>query len=97
MLNFNIRSNGFISSLPFLAQSFVCITAGWITDYILKKKEGQISTLTVRKFNTALGLLVPAATVVLAGYAGCKEVLAITFFVISVGFNTFTVPGCKTS
>ena len=38
-----------------------------------------------------------AVTVVLAGYMGCRATLAVVFFIISVGFNTFTVPGCKTS
>ena len=27
---------------------------------------------------------------------GCRATLAVMFFIISVGFNTFTVPGCKT-
>ena len=34
---------------------------------------------------------------VLAGYMGCRAEWAIFFFILSVGFNTFTVPGCKTS
>ncbi len=28
---------------------------------------------------------------------GCDSAAAIAFFIISAGFNTFTVPGCKTS
>ena len=62
---FDIKSNGLISALPFIAQSFVCFFGGWITDIIITKK--YLKTITVRKINTSLGLLVPAVTVVLAG------------------------------
>ena len=62
---FDIKSNGLISALPFIAQSFVCFFGGWITDIIITKK--YVKTITVRKINTSLGLLVPAVTVVLAG------------------------------
>ena len=54
-------------------------------------------TVIIRKINTTLGLLVPAVSIVLAGYMGCQAKLAIAMFILSVGFNTFTVPGCKCS
>ena len=68
---------------------------GWYTDFIRKK--GWCRTITIRKINTILGLLVPAVTVVLAGYSGCNATLAILLFTISVGFSAFTIPGCKAS
>lgn len=89
-----MKSNGVVASLPFMAQSIICVFGGWLTDLIINR--GLFSTIAVRKINTALGLLVPAVTVVLAGYMGCRAWLAVMFFIISVGFNTFTVPGCKT-
>ena len=52
-------------------------------------------TITIRKLNTFLGLVVPAASLVVAGYVGSDTVPALAFFIISAGFNTFTVPGCK--
>ncbi len=95
VFRFDIKANGILSALPFIAQSIVCMFAGWVTDFI--RHRGWMKTLTVRKVNTALGLLVPATAVVLAGYMGTNASLAMMFFIISVGFNTFTVPGCKTS
>ncbi len=91
----DIKTNGFLTALPFLLQSLICLAAGYVTDSI--RSRGLLRTLTVRKINTGLGLLVPAASIVLAGYMGCNSAAAIAFFVISAGFNTFTVPGCKTS
>ena len=72
-----------ISAIPFIAQSIVCFTAGFFTDLIRSK--GWLRTITIRKINTGLGLVVPAITVVLAGYMGCNAGWAIAFFVISLG------------
>ena len=91
---FDVKSNGLISSMPFIAQAVICVFGGWITDLLIKR--GHLRTITARKVDTGLGLLVPALTVVLAGYMGCRAWLAVMFFIISVGFNSFTVPGCKT-
>ena len=68
---------------------------GWYTDVV--RRRGWVKrTITIRKFNTFLGLVVPAASLVIAGYIGSNTVPAVAFFIVSAGFNTFTVPGCKT-
>ena len=68
---------------------------GWYTDVV--RRRGWVErTITIRKFNTFLGLVVPAASLVIAGYIGSNTVPAVAFFIVSAGFNTFTVPGCKT-
>ena len=54
-----------------MAQSLVCFSGGWVTDWIIGK--GVLRTITIRKINTAFGLLVPAITVVLAGYMGYTQ------------------------
>ena len=90
----DLKSNGLLTSLPFLMQSVTCFTAGYLTDVV--RRRGHLRTLTVRRVNTGLGLLVPAAAVVAAGHSGCNAAAAVAFFVVSAGFNTFTVPGCKT-
>lgn len=95
VLRFNIKTSGFVLMIPYLAQTLVCLFGGWLTD--LLRARTRMRTVTVRKVNTAVGLLVPAVTLVLAGYSGCDAALAVAFFMLSVGFNTFTVSGCKTS
>ena len=79
---FDIKSNGLISALPFIAQSFVCFFGGWITDVIITKR--YFKTITVRKINTSLGLLVPAVTVVLAGKCLSKLPISLPPFHIGV-------------
>ena len=44
----------------------------------------------MRKLNTAVGLMVPAFSLVVAGYVGCDWVTAFVFFCLSVGLNSLT-------
>lgn len=43
-----------------------------------------MDTVTIRKLNSALGLLLPAVFIVLASYIGCDVSLAIAFFSLSL-------------
>ena len=70
-------------------------SSGWYTD-VARRRGWVRRTITIRKFNTFLGLVVPAAALVAAGYVGnSSTVPAVALFVVSAGFNTFTVAGCK--
>ena len=91
--SFDIESNGLISATPFIFQSVMTFIGGWYTDKVRGK--GWVRTVTIRKINTILGLIVPAVTVVLAGYSGCNAPLAISLFTLSVGFSALTIPGNK--
>ena len=93
---FNIKSNGFISASPFIVQYILQIIGGWLSDMAIRSSYSP-RIISIRKINTAIGVVVPAIFIVLAGYAGCDTTLAITFFVISAGFIAFSVPGSKTS
>ena len=88
VLRFSLSFNGLLSSLCYLAQWLVCLSASWLTDQL--RARGLLSTLTVRKLNTLLGLWVTGAAAVLAVYAGCQAELAVALFAISAGLNTLT-------
>ena len=64
-----------------------------MTDLIRTK--GIMSTINIRKLNTAIGLWVTGAFTAIAGYAGCNGEFTVALFVLSAGLNFFTVPGCK--
>ena len=83
VFRFDIKSSGWITAIPFFFQSVVCFAAGFFTDYVRSKD--WMRTITIRKINTGLGLVVPAVTVVLAGYMGCNAVWSMIFFVLSLG------------
>jgi len=95
VLKVDIKTNGWLTAMPFVLQSIILFVGSLATDYVRRK--GVLTTIEVRKLNTALGLLVPAATVMMASYSGCLVWLAVTFFAISLSFNNLTVPGCKTA
>jgi len=61
---------------------------GYLTDWIRQKKLA--STVVMRKVNSGLGLCVPGAFVVMAGYIGCNTTAAVAFFTISAAFNGLT-------
>ncbi len=69
--------------------------AGHLTDFAVKR--GHVATLTMRRLCNALGLLVPAAAVVVAGYAGCNVPVAVAAFVASATFTTFVYFGFSTN
>jgi len=90
-----LSSNGFLSAVPYIFQTLVTFFSGWLTDVIRGKK--LLSTVTIRKINTTLGHVVPAVTVVIAGYVGCNSTVAVIMFTISIGFLGLTVPGSKSN
>uniref|UniRef100_H2ZN04 Sialin n=1 Tax=Ciona savignyi TaxID=51511 RepID=H2ZN04_CIOSA len=93
ILKFDLSTSGFLSSVPYILQFLFTLVGGYITDVI--RKRALTSTIVIRKVNTTLGLAIPAAFIVLAGYIGCDVAAAVAFFSISVAFNALTVPGCK--
>ena len=64
-----------------------------MTDLIRTK--GILSTITIRRINTWIGLWITGACTAIAGYAGCNGELTVALLVFSAGLNFFTVPGCK--
>lgn len=64
------------------------VLGGFLTDVVRRKTT--VRTIVVRKFNTTVGLAIPALFVVLAGYVGCLVAAAVAFFTISVAFNALT-------
>ena len=79
-LSFDIKTNGFLTSIPFALNLIMLLISGWVTDHIINKS--WIGAANMRKINTALGLLLAGVFVVLAGYMGCDAGTAIAFFTL---------------
>ena len=93
MLRYSLSFTGLLASLCYLLQWLICIMASWLTDLI--RTRGILSTITIRRINTWIGLWITGACTALAGYAGCNGELTVALLVMSAGLNFFTVPGCK--
>ncbi|XP_034099451.2 putative inorganic phosphate cotransporter isoform X3 [Drosophila albomicans] len=93
VIRFSIRSNGFVTALPFLAM-FICTNlAGLLADYIIKS--GKMSITNERKLYTFISAFGPGAFTVLASYAGCNKILVIGLFTFAMFLMGFYYSGQK--
>ncbi|XP_064549131.1 putative inorganic phosphate cotransporter [Drosophila montana] len=82
VLRFSIRSNGIMTSLPFLAMWISSLLCGFLADWLIRS--GKISINLERKLFTLIGALVPGLFMVIASYAGCNKTLVVVFFTLSL-------------
>ncbi|XP_067840264.1 sialin isoform X2 [Heptranchias perlo] len=91
ILQFDIRENGFLSALPYLFCWMVMIIAGLIADHLIKKHN--LTTSTVRKMCTLIGMIGPAMFLVATGYIGCNYIVAVLFLTVSSALGGFSMSG----
>lgn len=95
VLQFSIRSNGFVTALPFLAMWICTIFSGWLADYLIRT--GKLSMDVERKLFTFIAALGPGAFTVAASYAGCNRIPVIALFTIAMLIMGFYYSGQKLS
>ncbi|XP_028173317.1 putative inorganic phosphate cotransporter [Ostrinia furnacalis] len=86
VLGFEIKSNGVLSALPYLAMYALSFPMGAMTDLILKKQ--WLSVSHTRKLFNSIGLWGPAVALIGLSYTPADNmVLAVAMLTISVGIN----------
>lgn len=86
VLKFDIKSNGLMSALPYLACALVTTLSAVASSFLVQKKI--LSRLNVIRLFTALGLLVPMAALLCIAFVNCsKPYLAVIGLVVAVGFK----------
>lgn len=91
VLDFDIKSNGFLSALPYLSSFVFHQFAGVAADYLRKHC---MSTTATRRFAGMLAFYPTALFLILTSYAGCDQVvLSVTYMVLAVTFITFNQVG----
>ncbi|XP_041361021.1 LOW QUALITY PROTEIN: uncharacterized protein LOC121377181 [Gigantopelta aegis] len=91
ILKFDMKSNGFLSALPYLVLWFMQVFSSWFADFL--RKNLYLSTLSTRKILNTAGLLLPTVFIVGAGYTGCDHTLAVVLLTLAVGSAGMTMPG----
>ncbi|XP_076437036.1 sialin-like [Babylonia areolata] len=87
VLKFNIKANGAFSMLPYLVFWLSMIGAGALSDCLIRHK---VSMLVVRKTFAMLGLLGPAAFMILTAYMDCtRKYYAVFTLCCAVGMTGF--------
>jgi len=84
VLRFNVKENGFFSSLPYIAMWISTLATGVLSDWMIERK--YLSITNVRKLNTTLSYAVPGVFLVAASYSGCDRMLAVAMFVVAMTF-----------
>ncbi|XP_068431199.1 sialin-like isoform X2 [Clinocottus analis] len=91
IMHFDIKSNGFLSALPYLGAWLFSMVSGVVADRLIERKVFSITV--VRKLFTLVGLLSAAAFLTAVSFAGCNHVLAVTFLTLSTTIGGATAAG----
>ncbi|XP_037650300.1 sialin-like [Sebastes umbrosus] len=91
ILHFDLKSNGFLSALPYLGAWLVSMLSGVVADSLIERKV--FGTTVVRKLFTLVGVLPSAVFLVAVNYVGCSHILTVTFLTLSTTIGGVTAPG----
>ncbi|KAK5618208.1 hypothetical protein CRENBAI_020834 [Crenichthys baileyi] len=85
ILHFDLKSNSFLSALPYLGSLPASLLSGVAADWLIGKKVFSITN--VRKIFTFTGLLLPAVFLTAVCYSGCSHILIVTFLTLSTSLG----------
>lgn len=85
VLHFDLKANGLLSALPYLAMWLFSIAFSVTADAM--RKNQILNTTNTRKLFTTIGLLIPGLGLIGASYTGCDRVATLTLLTLSCGFN----------
>jgi len=85
ILHFDIKTNGFLSALPYVCMWIFANASSQIADYLRTKSI--LSTGMTRKVFNSLAFIIPALALILIRYAGCHKYAVVALLCVCVGFN----------
>ncbi|KAL6261910.1 hypothetical protein P5V15_006993 [Pogonomyrmex californicus] len=93
VLKYSIKSNGFVSALPYLVMWFSSIGSSLLADWMITK--GIMSRTNVRKLGTTIASVGPGVFIIAASYASCDRTLVVAMFTIGMALMGTFYPGMK--
>lgn len=93
VLKYSIKTNGFVSSLPYLVMWFCSIGSSWLADRIITR--GIMSRTNVRKLGTTIASIGPGIFIIAASYASYDKTLVVAMFTIGMALMGTFYPGMK--
>lgn len=88
---FDIKKNGLISALPYVAMWIIMGISGWVADKLIRKNI--FTTTTVRKLANSLGFIIPGICLIGVGFVGCNQILAVALIITAVGTSGISMAG----
>uniref|UniRef100_A0A1B6MMF0 Major facilitator superfamily (MFS) profile domain-containing protein n=1 Tax=Graphocephala atropunctata TaxID=36148 RepID=A0A1B6MMF0_9HEMI len=83
VLHFDVKANGLINSLPYIAMVSVSLSTSKLAEFIVKR--GYMSKTIQCKVYLFFANIVPCLCLIFASYAGCDKVVAVAMFVVGFG------------
>uniref|UniRef100_A0A0K8TRD0 Putative permease of the major facilitator superfamily protein n=1 Tax=Tabanus bromius TaxID=304241 RepID=A0A0K8TRD0_TABBR len=85
ILQFNIKANGLLSSLPYLGKYLMAISASILADHL--RKTGKMTTTRVRKMFTIFALFLPGVVMTIQIFKGDLRVWSVTLLTLTLTLN----------
>ncbi|TRY68802.1 hypothetical protein TCAL_04672 [Tigriopus californicus] len=83
--HFSLKTNGFLSALPYLLMWLFSIPMGFLADFMISKKG--FSIVFVRKFFNSIAFFGPTLGLIWLAFVRCDRTLAVVALSLSVGLN----------
>ncbi|KAM7341817.1 putative inorganic phosphate cotransporter protein picot isoform 1-T1 [Cochliomyia hominivorax] len=93
VLRFSIKSNGLLSSLPYLAMWIFSMGISVVADWMITSN--RFNHTSTRKIMNTIGQYGPGIALIAASYTGCDRVLTLAILTIGVGLNGGIYSGFK--
>ncbi|XP_043275458.1 sialin [Venturia canescens] len=91
ILNFNIKENGLLSSLPYLGKYFFALATATLADHI--RRTGKLSVTMIRKIFTTFAILCPSLLMIVLANWGCDRVTSVAIFTAALTLNGAVTAG----
>ncbi|XP_053609698.1 putative inorganic phosphate cotransporter [Plodia interpunctella] len=86
VLNVNIKNNGLLSALPYVAMYILSFVFGWLSDFLVNRNI--IRAVTARRIFNTIALWGPAAALLILSYLPPGHLtLAVVILTVTVGLN----------
>ncbi|XP_043464844.1 putative inorganic phosphate cotransporter isoform X4 [Leptopilina heterotoma] len=93
VMKYSIKSNGYLSSLPYLCMWFCSIITSWIADWMITSD--LMSRTNVRKLGTTIASIGPGIFIIGASYLGCDKTNVVVLFTLGMTLMGTFYPGMK--
>lgn len=91
ILDFNIKENGLLSSLPYLGKYFFALATSSLADYL--RRTNKLSVTAIRKIFTTFAVMSPGLLMILQAYVGYDRIISVTIFTVALTINGAVTAG----
>lgn len=91
VLKFDIKTNGFLSALPYLGCYIGQVSSGFFADYL--RSNAILSTIATRRILTIIGLAAPGILMMCVQFAGCNHVAVVSMLTLALATGGISMGG----